>query len=63
MRAIAGGYSKAPRNDTEDYLTLTPTRNINKAGENTDPMDRFRRYEEVCFLHSLINCNCSVRNF
>ena len=47
MRAIAGGYSKAPKNDTEDYLTLTPTRNIHQPGDRIDPMDRFRRYEEV----------------
>lgn len=45
MRALAGGYTKAPKSDTEDYITLTPSRNINKLEQ--DPMDRFRRYEEV----------------
>jgi hypothetical protein len=45
MRAKAAGYQKAPRTDTEEYLTLTPTRNTQKAEQ--DPMDRFRRYEEV----------------
>lgn len=43
MRAKAAGYTKAPRNDIDDYLPLTPTR----IKSELEPMDRFKRYEEV----------------
>ena len=43
MRAKAAGYQKAPRNDIDEYLPLTPTRK----NSELQPMDRFRRYEEV----------------
>jgi hypothetical protein len=65
MRAIAGGYSKAPKNDSEEYLSLTPTRNIHKPGGDLDPMDRFRRYEEVVFVSHIFFLKrlICVRNF
>jgi hypothetical protein len=47
MRAKAAGYRKAPGNeDTIDFISLTPTNHSSRSKEQ-EPMDRFRRYEEV----------------
>jgi hypothetical protein len=41
------GYRKAKTEDPADLITLAPVNSASYTKKQQEPMDRFRRYEEV----------------